>query len=156
MDGMALRQRVLGLVGRLYFDRPARKLPLRDHAQRLRTSGEAVQERLRGMQPTERHREVLRHVVGIERWGQRRLRSFLGEPFVLDGHGPYRPASGASWEELLGEFADTRAETVRMASGFTDCNTVGTVPHNDFGELSVRGWLAYLRGHAEVETKRLR
>ena len=152
---MALKKRLFELAGQLYFDRPAQKLPFRDHVAGLRSSGAAIEGRLRGLQPTERHREVLRHVIGIERWGQRRLRSFRGEPFVLDGHHPYRPAPDAGWEELLRDFSDTRAETVRLAEGLTDCTSVGTVPHNDFGDLSARGWLRYLRGHAEAETRRL-
>lgn len=153
---MALKQRLYQLAGKLYFERPAQKLPLRDHARSLRSSGDTILSRLQGVQPTEKHRDVLRHVIGIERWGQRRLRAFLGEPFVLDAHHPYKPTPEASWDELLREFASTREETVRLATGFTDCNTVGVVPHNDFGELSARGWLRYLRGHAEVETRKLR
>lgn len=32
---------------------------------------------------------------------------------------------------------------------------IHTVPHNDMGALTLRGWLAYLNGHAIRESGRL-
>lgn len=153
---MSLKQRLFHLGAKLYFERPAQKLPFQDHVAKLRSSGAEVQSRLRSAQPTDQHRQVLRHVIGIERWGQRRIRTFLGEPFVMDAHHPYLPPADTSWDDLVGEFARVRGETVGLAEALSDCNAGGRVPHNQFGEMSARGWLQYLRGHAEVETRRFR
>lgn len=151
---MSLKQRLFRFAGQRFFERPAQKLTFQEHVDALRTSGEELRRVLAELPGSERQRQLLRHVIGIERWGQRRLQVFRGEPFVLDGHQPYKPAENASWEELRGEFASTREATLRVAEELNDCSASGLVPHNDFGELSARGWLRYLNGHAEREMKR--
>jgi uncharacterized damage-inducible protein DinB len=103
-------------------------------------------------------RATLRHIVGIERWGQRRLAVFEGQALDPSGHHPHLPAEDASLDELRNAFAETRAATVEQArrlaaEGATDAQRV---PHPDLGELSVGGWLAYLDGHARIEARRLR
>ena len=153
---MSLKDALLRLVGRHYFERPARKRSLPEHAEALRRSGDALRQRLSELRPDARAHERLRHVIGIERWGQRRLAVLRGEPLVMDGHRAYQPAADASWEELLEAFADTRADTVRLADQLAAAEPAGLVPHNQFGDLSARGWLRYLDGHARVEARRLK
>lgn len=153
---MGLREYVYHFAGERFFDRPGESQSLAEHAEGLRSSGEAIQARLAPVSAGERHREVLRHVVGIERWGQRRLRVLLGEPFVDDGHQPYKPPSEAPWDALLDEFRATREETVRLAGALAAAGPEGKVRHNDFGEMGAGGWLRYLRRHADMETKRVR
>lgn len=153
---MSLKTRLVHALGRRMFERPAQRLALAEHAAALRDSGETTLRTLGAQRPTPRHLAKLRHVIGIERWGQRRLRVLLGEPFVAEGHRPYLPPEDRSWEALLEEFRETREETVRLADSLRDRTSAGRVAHDQFGELSARGWLRYLKGHAEFETRRLR
>jgi len=43
-------------------------------------------------------------VIGIERWGQRRLRMLLGEPPVSDEYDSYRPGEDLSMPALRDAF----------------------------------------------------
>ena len=153
---MGLKERLSHLVGRLYFDRPAQKLTVAEYAAQLRRSGEELSTRLAAARETPQLRETMRHVIGIERWGQRRLRSFLGEPVVMDGHHSYKPAADAGWDQLRRDFAEMRAETVALAERLATAEPTSRVPHNQFGPFSARGWLRYLRGHADFELRRVK
>jgi hypothetical protein len=152
---MGLKERLWHLAGRLYFERPAHRYTVAEHAERLRRSGEKLAARLAAAAGTPKHREKLRHVVAIERWGQRRLKVFVGEPFVLDRHHPYTPPD-AGWEQLRRDFDATRAETVALAERLSSPEPATHVRHNQFGELSARGWLRYITGHAHVELRKLK
>jgi hypothetical protein len=139
-------------------ERQAQGRSFRELAADLERSGEAIAARLQSAPDTARNREVAVHVIGIERWGQLRLRVPLGEPFVLDSYRPYRPEEDASMEELRSAFDATRRETLtlarRLEANGTDPDI--RVRHNDLGEVTLRGWLTYLNGHGERETRRLK
>ena len=100
----------------------------------------------------------INHIVGIERWGQRRLRVPLREPLLMDSYRGYRLPEGTSMDNLVQAFADTRRDTVNLARelGSTDLKPPVKVRHNDLGELSLGAWLAYLAGHAKRESLRIR
>ena len=117
---MNLKQSFFAFAAWLFFERPAGKRSLAAHAEALRQSGQEIDHRLAALTPTPAHHEGLRHVVGIERWGQRRLRVFLGEPLVMDGHHPYKPDAAADWAALRRAFDETRAETIRLAGRLAD------------------------------------
>lgn len=153
---MGLVDALSRLAGSLYFERPARKLTVAEHIARLRRTGEKLAAILAAAPDTPAHREKLRHVIGIERWGQRRLRVFLGEPFVADGHQPYKPPADAGWDALRAELAAARAETVALAERLASPEPATKVAHNQFGDFSVRGWLRYLNGHAWVELRKMK
>lgn len=121
----------------------------------LTTSGKEMDERIAGRPDTPGNREAVAHWVGIERWGQRRLRVALGEPLVLDAYHPYRPDVTDGIDELRKAFAATREETVSLARRLADegVDPSTTVRHNDLGEMSVAGWLAYLIQHPEQESR---
>lgn len=150
-------RRLVGRLLRRITERRARGRSANELAERLERSGRELEERLERASLDPAGREKIRHVVGIERWGQRRLRVLLGDPFDAGGHRPYRPGDDADDAALRAAFTDTRAATVALAR---DLDAAGvdlarTVLHDDLGELSARGWLVYLDGHAKIELARL-
>ncbi len=153
---MGLKESLSHFAGRAFFDKPARKLSLAEHAAELRRSGEDIRARLAGATGSEKQRAALRHVIGIEKWGQSRLRVFLGDAFVSAGHRVHLPAEGTPWAELVREFGEMRAETVAIAERLAAENPTRTVSHNQFGELSAQGWLRYVNGHALRELRGVR
>jgi hypothetical protein len=138
------------------FERPVRGRSVVELAEALSASDLEVRERIAKKKPTPANAARLRHVIGIERWGQRRLRVFLGDPLEMDGHQPYKPPADADWPTLQAELASARADTVALAGMLTAVDPARTVPHNQFGPLTVRGWLRYIQGHASTESKLMR
>lgn len=150
--------RMIGGILRPILERQARGRSLETFASSLERSGEEITGRLQRAPDTPHNREVANHIAGLERWGHRRLRVTLGEPFVPDSYRGYRLPEGTDIEALRLAFADTRRGTVELAREliFTDPKTQPKVHHNDLGELSVGGWLAYLEGHAKRESSRIK
>ncbi len=131
------------------------KTPLSTHAQKLKTSGDKLLARYTELGDTPKSRELLRHVVAIERWGTNRLRVLLGEkPLVLDSSKSYYSPESSAWNVLLTELRDTRHELVELVPFFEGNNN--KVAHNMMGGLSARAWLKYLEFHANAETGRLK
>jgi hypothetical protein len=154
-EHMRLLQRLIGLGRRPMAERGARGKGLERLAAELEASGATMDARLGRAGDTPGNRDAIAHWVGIERWGQRRLRVALGEPFGEDGHRPYRPDEATGVEALRRAFAETRAETVALAHRLVEAGVdpATTVRHNDLGELTVAGWLAYLVQHPEQESR---
>jgi hypothetical protein len=152
---MSLLQRLIGLVRRPMAVWHARSRSIEQLATELEDSGRVLDARLAGLPDTHAHRAVLAHWIGIERWGQRRLRVALGEPFLDDVHHPYKPDEAEGVEQLRRTFAATRSETVELARGLCEAGVDPgtTVRHNDLGDLSVVSWLAYLLQHPEQESR---
>ncbi len=155
---MSVIGRLVGGVLRPIIERQAKGRSGKEFAGSLERSGEEVEKRLRSAPDTPHNREVANHIVGIERWGQRRLRVALGEPPLLDSYRGYRLSESVDLEALRSAFSDTRRGTVDLARelSFTDTKLRTKVRHNDLGALSVGGWLAYLEGHAKRESTRLK
>ncbi len=149
---------LVGAVLRPLLERQVKNRSLADLAASLEGSSVAVANRLEAAADTPRNREVANHVVGIERWGQRRLRVALGEVFVPDGYRGYRAPEDASLADLTRAYADTRRTTLELVRELQTQQVDPTrkIRHNDLGELSVKGWLAYLDGHAKRESTRLK
>lgn len=150
-------RRLVGRLLRWLTERRARGRSLPGLAERLERSGRELEARLERASLDPAGREKIRHVVGIERWGQRRLRVLLGDPFDGGGHRPFRP-DDADDAALRAAFADTRVATVALARDLAAAGVdpARSVPHDDLGELSARGWLVYLDGHAKIELARVR
>ena len=150
---MAILQKLIGLGLRPFAERRARQRTLDEAVRDLESSGARIDAHLAGKPDTPANREAIAHCVGIERWGQRRLRVGLGEPLVMDGHHGYRPDPAIGVDALRAEMSETRAGTVGLArelvAAGVDPST--TVRHNDLGDLSLAGWLAYLEQHASRE-----
>ena len=142
----------------LMLERPAGSRSLGELAATLQASGEELARRFAGAEGSDKNREKLRHIISIERWGQRRLRVGLGETFVADESRAYKPAPDTEWSALQGEFSKTRGETLELADRLSQegVDPTMTVPHNQFGPLTLRGWLRYLETHASFEGKRIR
>jgi len=146
-------QRLIGLGLRPYAERRGRLRTLDDAVRDLERSGARIDAHLAGKPDTPAHREAVAHCVGIERWGQRRLRVALGEPLVLDAYHGYRPDPADGLEVLRAAMAETRAATVALARELAAAGVdpATTVRHNGLGDLTLPGWLAYLEQHASRE-----
>jgi hypothetical protein len=152
---MGIKQGFFQWAARMMFERPSRKQSVVELASALISSGDEVRARIAGKEPTPANVARLRHIIGIERWGQQRLRVFLGDPFEPGGHHPHKPTE-TDWSALQTELASTRADTVALAGQLTTADLARTVPHDQFGPLTVRGWLAYVQRHARMESKLMR
>jgi hypothetical protein len=150
---MATLQKLIGLGLRPHAERRGRQRTLDEAARDLEDAGVRIDRHLAGKPDTPANREAIAHCVGIERWGQSRLRGGLGAPFVMDGHHGYRPDPTIGVAALRTAMAATRAETVALARELAAAGVdpAKTVPHNDLGDLTVAGWLAYLEQHAGRE-----
>ncbi len=155
---MSVVQKMIGKVLRPVAEWQARGRSGEAFAAALERSGTSIAARFAGAKDTPGNREAVNHITGLERWGQRRLRVALGEPPVMDSYRGYRLPEGSDVKTLAQAFADTRRETVKVALelGRTDPTLKTNVRHNDLGELSVGGWLAYLEAHAGREQFRVR
>lgn len=146
------------LVGQA-LERPAARQSYAELGQKLERGGLLLAGRAARAADTDANRAVLTHVIGLERWGQNRLRVALGQrPYVRDEHHPYKPGAGATLRELRDLLSQTRSQTVDLARQLHN-QPPGedvTVGHNSLGPLSARAWLRYLTLHADLETRRLR
>lgn len=154
---MAIADLLMKPIVNLMVERPGRKLPLVAWSQKLAESGEQINQRVATAQ-TPQGAATLRHITGIERWGQRRLQVALGEPFVQDEYDGYQPPADADLATLREEFRTTRQTTVALAQKLAAAGIGDQVKirHNQFGPITVRGWLSYLHTHADWESKRIR
>ncbi len=145
---------VIRAAAALFVERPARRLGGESLVARLEAGRQVTLDRFAAADPTAARRQ-LRHVIQIERWGQRRLRVALGDvPFQADVSGTYAPADD---DDLLATFADVRTETLVLGRRVFDERRDGVaVEHNSLGPLTARGWLQYLHLHADFEMKRAR
>lgn len=155
---MALRETVLKLVAPLFIENPAQKQSFAQLTLRLEKSQGEITNRIRGVQTQnlEKHRATLRHIIGIERWGTARLKVALGDTFKSDGQKDYHPDQNTDFAALLEDFNNTRLETLRIAKLVEQQNPNAKIEHNGLGELSIKGWLAYLNIHSSMESQKLR
>jgi hypothetical protein len=145
------------LAAQLFFERPAWRRGYAQMIARLEESGQKLSARAARASDSQLSRRQIRHIIGIERWGQRRLGTFLGEPPTLDEYDDYRPPAEQSWAEYQEALRQTRAETVALARQLQAAQVDDLkVAHNDFGDLSALGWLQYLLGHADREALLIR
>lgn len=149
---------ILPLLRHFLIERPAARRSLADLADTLEQGASRLTARIAAAPDTPRNRDQLRHIIGLERWGQRRLRVALGEPPTRDEMDEYQPPAGASMGELREAFATTRRETVALARELAarGADPRQLIDHNQLGPLTARGWLAYLNTHAGLEGMRLR
>ncbi len=150
---MSVLQKLIGLGLRPFAERRGRQRSLDEAARDLEAAGARIDAHLVGKPDTHANREAIAHCVGIERWGQRRLRVALGEPLVLDAYHGHRPELTDGVEALSAAMTETRATTVALARELAAAGVdpATTVRHNDLGDLSLAGWLAYLEQHASRE-----
>lgn len=153
---MAIRRQLFHLAGRYMFNRPGGSLTIVQHHERLIHSGNAVTQAIAQARPTPDHQRRARHIIGIERWALVRLGSFLEGIPPHDEYDGYQPAAQLTLPELADVFGAVRADVVAFVG--TVPESVITAPpvlHNDFGALSMGGWLRYIELHARMESKKL-
>ena len=155
---MTISDRFRDVVVRLILERPAARQSISAWADALAASGAKLKARMAAIADTPANRRQLRHIIGLERWGQRRMRVALGEPFINDEMDGYQPPADLNLAELIDVFLNTRDETVQIARRCAADPRAETalVKHNQLGPLSIRGWLRYLDMHASLEARRLR
>jgi len=153
---MGIKDTLVHTVADIVVERPGRAKTLDQWATALEKSGQAIDQRAAAAKNPERAQAVLRHNSGIERWGQTRLRVFLGAPVVRDEYDSYQPGTDLSLDGQRAAFGETRRETIDLVRQLQQANVPddATVMHNDFGPLTVRGWLRYLDMHATIESKK--
>jgi hypothetical protein len=140
----------------VFVERPAARRGSARLVQELADGGEKLIGQLAKGKSPERAAKQARHILGIERWGQQRLRVALGDhPFERDSYHPYLPDAQLNLMGVLALLREARAETVKLG-GRVAAEGKGrvAVEHNSIGPLSADGWLRYLKVHADLEAKR--
>ncbi|MCA9918406.1 MAG: hypothetical protein KC445_10670 [Anaerolineales bacterium] len=146
------------LVASLFLERPGQKWTMSAWGEKLSANGDKIIQKLDKLSDKEQNRRVLSHIIGIELWGQSRMRVALGEPFKDEEYDSYRPSKNRSWEQLKTEFRMTRRKTVALAEELDNQQIAQStkVKHNQYGELTLGAWLRYLDIHATMEGKGLK
>lgn len=155
---MGVKATIMGAAAGLFIERPGRARSYAEWKQMLETSGVAIDQRAAAAKDPVQASKVLRHISGIERWGQRRLQVLLGAPLLDDEYDGYRPGTNLTLAEQREFFRQTRADTLALVDQLqaAGVDVSVTAPHNDLGPLTARGWLRYLEMHASLESKKMR
>ena len=155
---MQLKKQLYNMGAKLVLERPANSRGLKEFEEMFVQSGQALISKYAAAEDDDHTRRVISHVIGIERWGQRRLQVALGDPFVKDEYDIYRPPRDSTLESLQVAFDNTRATTIdlirQMQEALVDLTM--QIEHNHYGPLTVRGWLQYLHVHSTFESERLK
>lgn len=169
----------MSLVGKIIHfitERKARKMDFAALKSTLKTSGDSISQRIDLTVDSLDIREKVCHLTGIERWAQHRLRMVLAVPTpdadnakgvsaavvgtvgVLDEYDSYRPSPDMEYSALRASFRLARADTLTLIDELQKIPGAEnkTVPHNDMGPLSVRGWLVYLDMHSKMESRNIK
>lgn len=148
---------LVGLFVGALVERPARRMGPAALVARLEAGRAGVPALLEGAGDAAAVKQ-LRHVIGIERWGQRRLRVALGDvAYQRDEHQAYLPSEAETRAQLLERFDAVRVETVDLARRLVAEARLGEkVEHNALGPVTALGWLRYLQMHGEWEARRAR
>lgn len=152
---MKFRDRVMRLGTPLFIEEPGRRRRFADLRAAFVATAPQIEARILNAQAPQSEKTI-RHIIGMERWGQNRLRVALGSTLAMDEHYPYKPPKGLGTEALLQEFRQTRAQTLELIEKLEAAAYPEKIPHNALGPLSVKAWLYYLSIHAELESRRLR
>jgi len=144
-----------GRIIRFFVEQRAANVTLDEVRTQLSESAEQIAGRMEQAADTPANRAQAGHVIGLERWGDHRLRVALGEPFIRDEYDAYRPAPSLGMPALAQDFRITRRDTIALLDRLHPV-AGQRVPHNDLGEMSVTAWLVYLNNHANRESQKLK
>jgi hypothetical protein len=148
----------IGLLFKTVIQLQIRNKSFADLISAAQADGEKLAAQTANKPDTPQNRQQLRHIIGIERWGQSRLRTLLGGPVLRDEYDGYQPAVTLDFAALRTEFAATRAITVALAQELQQRGLAekGRAHHNSMGDVSVAIWLRYLTLHANFEATRMK
>ncbi|MEO0563070.1 MAG: hypothetical protein AAF125_13260, partial [Chloroflexota bacterium] len=73
-----------------------------------------------------------------------------------DEYDGYRPPQDTPFDALPDTFEATRAETIKLLNALKAVSDPASVHHNDYGPLTVNGWLKYLDRHANLSAMLVR
>lgn len=153
---MTLRETLTHVVVIRLIERPAAHVGIAGLVKSLEAHQATIEAHVTAKADSPRHRAVFSHIIGIERWGQNRLKVALGTPYIRDEYNGYRPAKSDTREELLTAFRATRADTIQLANQLQEAGKAeALVPHNAYGDLTALGWLRYLDLHATIEARKI-
>ncbi|MBX3001477.1 MAG: DinB family protein [Caldilineaceae bacterium] len=149
---------VIGTLLRVILERSSRTLTYGQALEKLHNSGESTANRIGKGADTPKNRKQAAHIIGIERWGQRRLKVVQGEPLVIDEYDSYRPTEELSMAEMGNAFHSARQTTLALVSEMQRDGVPLTkeIFHNQAQDLTLRAWLNYLNSHASRESMRIR
>lgn len=156
---MSFIRRLFHFGAQIVLERPVQTMSLDAQRAALQASGERLAFVLGALHDSPAHRRLLRHIIGIERWGQKRLCSVLGGPLLHDEYLPYAPSPGRTWEELQVDFRETRRGTLGLIEALREAGPAVMccpIPHNQFGMLTPKAWLRYLDLHANGEMLKMK
>ncbi|WP_119069969.1 hypothetical protein [Aggregatilinea lenta] len=145
---------ILGWILRRRSERRANGLSYPELKQVLIESQQAVGERFGKGRDSASNLERARHITGIERWGQSRMRTALGAPLVHDEYNGYRPDDLDTMAALTQAFMSTRDETLAIVDELQAAGVSPTTKalHNELGEISLGAWVYYLNDHGLRES----
>ncbi|MFC4638732.1 DinB family protein [Deinococcus hohokamensis] len=141
------------------LEAPAGRSSYTELGQGLERAGTFLAGRAVRAADTPANREVLGHIISIERWGQERLKVALGQRAALrDEARQYRPPQDASLRELRELLSQVRSGTVDLVRQLHAAPPEDslTVDHNGLGPLTAKAWIRYLTQHADLESRKLR
>ncbi len=149
---------LIGPIIRFVLERQAARRSFIEIVQQLPKTQKIVSDRIANAAENHKNHRIGRHIVGMERWGQHRLRCALGEPLVLDEMDDYILQDSHANGYIAQDFDVARRETLALVQALTVFSGIEKqkVRHNEFGMLSVKAWLVYLTSHAEIESRKLR
>ena len=136
--------------------RPTKHIPFAELIETCQQKGIELEQAYVDKLDNEKNKRIMSHIIGIEKWGQRRLQVALGEPLLANEYLDYRPARAVPFPELCEQFPAVRAATITLANQIAQTDAVHhKVPHNQFGDLDGKAWLHYLTIHADRESQAL-
>jgi len=147
---------ILRPVGHFYFERRSRGKTPAQLADELEAGAQTVMARLRAAPQTEANHRLVTHIIGIERWSQRRVQVVQGAPFHEEEYNEHRPPRNTAWDDLFTMFEQTRHVSVALARSLSQTQLTQKVRHNTYGELTAGAWLTYIHFHSNLESRRLR
>lgn len=150
---MAVSNRgLLRPVSALMFELPAKRIGIDRLIERLERSLTPLEKRAAAVTGRLHNRRILAHMIGIERWSQRRMRVVFGEPLIDDEYEHYLP-DAQDYSSLQETFRSTRQATIRLSKSLRmagiDLST--SIEHNQYGTITLLGWLLYVDLHARWE-----
>ena len=152
---MTIRDRIFHFAIYVMLERPARSSSYDQLITALETNGQALLRRFQTKADTPKNRQKLGHIIGIERWVQRRLQTALGLPFLNDEHDGYCPDADEDFPTLWRSFQATRQESILLARRIqaAGMSKATRIRHNQFGEIAIDAWLRYIAMHGSTESK---